>query len=195
MALFSGWSLSDKIAAVASLVAFLQFCALIATIFYTVRNGRRQLRAYIHTLGKNILVQDDEADRFVHSFTTTNAGQTPAYKLHVEAVTKPLPHPLPRDFDFAQLFMPKGRNPSVMMVGPHRSIDHDSHADTILSSSEMIRIKTPESGMRLYTVGKINYEDCFGRRRFTNFCYFLEWQITPKGHSFSVHPSEHNDAN
>jgi hypothetical protein len=44
---FEGWNLSDKIAAIASVVAFLQFTALIATFWIMVRNGRRQLRAYV----------------------------------------------------------------------------------------------------------------------------------------------------
>jgi hypothetical protein len=42
-----GWNLSDKIAGIASVAAFLQFLALIATVWIMVRNGRRQLRAYV----------------------------------------------------------------------------------------------------------------------------------------------------
>src|ERR1700751_3166725 len=40
---FFGWTLSDKIAAIASCAAALQFIALVATIMVMVRNGRRQL--------------------------------------------------------------------------------------------------------------------------------------------------------
>lgn len=157
------------------------------------RTAEMQLRAYIHTIGKDFLIQGIEHARFVHRFSIVNVGQTPAYKLHVESVTKPLPHPLPPNFDFTST--PKGRNPSVMMIGPRRRVGHDSFADAILSPGEMIRIKSPDSGLRLYSYGTINYET-FGRSRYTNFCYFLEWEITPQGEAFNVHPSEqHNDAN
>jgi hypothetical protein len=151
-----------------------------------------QLRAYVHTIGKDFLIQDLEHERFVHQFRIVNVGQTPAYKLHLQSVTKPLPHPLPSNFDFTA--GPKGRNPSVIMLGPRRRVGHDSLADTVLSPAEMIRIKTSDSGMRLYSYGTITYET-FGRSRYTNFCYFLEWEITAKGWAFNVHPTEqHNDA-
>jgi hypothetical protein len=156
--------------------------------------AERQLRAYVHIVGKDFLIQGEEHERFVNQFSVLNAGQTPAYKLRIDSVTKPLPRPLPDDFDFS--FMPEGRNRSVTMVGPGRNMGHDSLADTILTPAEMIRIKSADSGVRLYSFGTIRYEDCFGKPRFTNFCYFLEWEFTSKGYSFSVHPTEqHNDAN
>jgi hypothetical protein len=109
-------------------------------------------------------------------------------------MTRPLPHPLPTDFDFAMT--PAGRNPSVMMLGAGQPVRHDSHADEPLSQSELALIKRQDSGFRLYTFGTVRYEDCFKRARFTNFCYFLEWEIRPSGYAFNVHPSEqHNDAN
>jgi hypothetical protein len=157
------------------------------------KTAEMQLRAYIHTIGKNFLVQEIEHERFVHQFSILNVGQTPAYKLRIQSVTKPLPYPLPDNFDFNAI--PKGRNPSVMMVGPRRRIGHDSLADTILSHAEMIRIRTKDSGLRLYSYGTILYET-FGKGRYTNFCYFLEWETTAEGWTFSVHPTEqHNDAN
>jgi hypothetical protein len=126
-----------------------------------------QLRAYIHTIGKDFLIQDFDNERFVHRFRIVNVGQTPAYKLQVESVTKLLPYPLPRNFDFTAV--PEGRNPSVMMVGPRRHVGHDSLPDTILTPAEMIRIRTPDSGLRLYSYGTIRYET-FKRSRYTNFC-------------------------
>jgi hypothetical protein len=156
--------------------------------------AERQLRAYIHTLGKDFLVQGDEHARFVNRFSVVNAGQTPAYKLKIDSVVKILPRPLPDNFAFD--FIPEGKNRSMMMVGPGRSVGHDSLADAILSDEEMISIMRSDSGVRLYSFGTIRYEDCFGHPRFTNFCYFLEWEVTTEGYSFSVHPTEqHNDAN
>jgi hypothetical protein len=34
-------------------------------------------------------------------------------------------------------------------------------------------------------------EDSFMRPRFTNFCYFLEWERRGEGYAFNVHPSEY----
>jgi hypothetical protein len=42
-----GWTLGDKIAGIASLVAFLQFLALITTVAVMIYAARRQLRAYV----------------------------------------------------------------------------------------------------------------------------------------------------
>jgi hypothetical protein len=158
------------------------------------QTSERQLRAYVHTIGKDFLVQGVDAERFTNRFSVVNAGQTPAYKLQIDSVVQVLPRPLPEHFGFA--FVPEGQNRSVMMVAPGRSVGHDSLADTVLSDEEMTRIMTTNSGIRLYSYGTIRYEDCFGHPRWTDFCYFLEWEVTPQGYTFAVHPTEqHNDAN
>jgi hypothetical protein len=159
------------------------------------QTAERQLRAYVQIVGKDFLVQGDSGnERFVNQLSVVNTGQTPAYQLKIDSVVKILPRSLPEDFTFA--FIPEGLNRSMMMVGSGRSVGHDSLADTILSEAEMISIMRADSGVRLYSFGTVKYEDCFGKPRFTNFCYFLEWVITTDGYSFSVHPTEqHNDAN
>jgi hypothetical protein len=151
-----------------------------------------QLRAYVHIIGKDFLIQDFDNERFTHRFSILNVGQTPAYELQIETVTKPLSHPLPTNFDFSAV--PRGNNPSVMMVGPRRRVGHDSLADTILTPAEMADIISADSDIRLYSYGTISYRT-FGKRRYTNFCYFLEWEATAESLVFNVHPSEqHNDA-
>jgi len=45
---FYGWTLSDRIAAVATIAAFLQFLALAGTIGVLLLTARRQLRAYVY---------------------------------------------------------------------------------------------------------------------------------------------------
>jgi hypothetical protein len=156
--------------------------------------AEHQLRAYIFVTGIGFDEQDAGHERFIHKFRIENTGVTPAYKLRVESLTRPQPHPLSPDFDFA--ITPPGRNPSVMMLGPGQRVEHHSLADESLSPIEMFQIKREESGQRLYTFGAVRYEDAFGRERVTNFCYFLEWEIRPNGYAFNVHPSEqHNDAN
>jgi hypothetical protein len=179
-----------------ALLAFITILLWLATrdlVETSKDTAERQLRAYVHIIGRNFLIQGVEHERFVNQFSIHNVGQTPAYKLQAETVTRPLPHPLPANFDFTPT--PRGRNPSVMMLGPRRRVGHDSFADTILSPDEMTQIMNPNSGIRLYSYGTISYET-FGRPRFTNFCYFLEWENTPESIAFNVHPSEqHNDAN
>jgi hypothetical protein len=157
------------------------------------QTAERQLRAYVFVTGKGLIEQRGPEDRFIHQFEMRNTGLTPAYRLQIESLTRPLPHPLPADFDFT--ITPAGRNPSVMMLGSGQPVRHDSLGDEPLSRGEMQQIKTPNSGCRLYTFGTVKYDDCFHRPRYTNFCYFLEWESHSTGYSFNVHPSElHNDA-
>jgi hypothetical protein len=158
------------------------------------RTAERQLRAYVYIVGKDFLIQGQEHERFVNQIRILNSGQTPAYKLRIQSVTRTLPYPLPAEFDFDAT--PKGRYPSVMMVGPGRELGHDSLADIILSPIEMANIMREDSDIRLYSYGTIQYDDCFDQPRFTNFCFFLGWNITTEGYTLFVHATEqHNDAN
>ncbi len=74
------WNLSDKIAAIASVVAFLQFGALVATVLIMIFNGRRQLRAYVLLDGGSIrVISDGQGNQFIEGFVNLkNCGQTPA---------------------------------------------------------------------------------------------------------------------
>jgi hypothetical protein len=80
---FRGWTLSDKIAGIASTVAALQFLALVFTLEITRRTARSQLRAYIGMdKGEVINLDGDESLEVTMSFR--NAGQPPsAQALHV----------------------------------------------------------------------------------------------------------------
>jgi hypothetical protein len=74
-----GWSLSDRIAVIASIVAFLQFLALVATVFMMVRTARRQLRAYVLVSGSTV-TNVAEGDGIPQAqVVIKNFGQTPAY--------------------------------------------------------------------------------------------------------------------
>jgi hypothetical protein len=74
--------------AVASIAAFLQFLALIATVWIMVRNGRRQLRAYIFP-DKAALIDGTMMAPPMHIHVNEpgviiafrNSGQTPAYRV------------------------------------------------------------------------------------------------------------------
>jgi hypothetical protein len=147
--------------------------------------GERQLRAYVLATGKDLIEPTATQIHFIHRLEVKNTGLTPAYKLWIESLTRPLPHPLPKRFEFQ--IDPPGQNPSIMMLGSGQPTGHDSWADEPFSEG---------SGKRLYTYGTIRYEDAFGRQRYTNFCYFVEWKVSTGRYTISVHPSEqHNDAN
>ena len=84
----NAWGLSDKIAVIASVVAFLQFLALVATVWVMLRTGRHQLRAYVlpHDCGVYEGMQlnppqpgHSNEPGIVLNFK--NSGQTPAYKV------------------------------------------------------------------------------------------------------------------
>jgi hypothetical protein len=61
------WGLADKIAVIASIVAFLQFLVLVATWGVMVRHGRRQLRAYVFVDdGSFELMTTDKSRLFIH---------------------------------------------------------------------------------------------------------------------------------
>jgi hypothetical protein len=77
--MFEEIDLSDKIAIIASVVALLQFLALVATVYMMIRTARRQLRAYVLVSGSAVanVVEGDgipEAQVVIENF-----GQTPAF--------------------------------------------------------------------------------------------------------------------
>jgi hypothetical protein len=89
---FDGWSLSDKIAVIASVVAFLQFLALMSTIRVMSRTGQRQLRAYIvaDTVDVDITPINNTEGKVMVSvkIAIKNTGQTPAHDLRVVSKTE-----------------------------------------------------------------------------------------------------------
>jgi hypothetical protein len=186
------WALIFSAGAVVG--AFIQAFIFIVMI----RTSRRQLRAYVSVRGKDITEQGDGNERYIHSLEIRNTGQTPAKRLQVASRTCVLDHPLPLDFDFA--IDPPGRNPSVLTLGTGEPTGHDSHADAVLTDLELLQIKSPDSGRRLYTYGTVHYRDVFGRKRWTDFSFFLEYRVKDEGegrarYMISLHPTEnHNDA-
>jgi hypothetical protein len=90
--LFRDWGLSEKIAAIASLVAFFQFLALLATVLVISRNARRQLRAYVSLeTGSARLVDDPNGEPILEGFVKLkNFGSTPAFEYRSYAMIKVL---------------------------------------------------------------------------------------------------------
>ena len=74
------WALSDKIAVIASIVALLQFFALVGTVFVLMSTARRQLRAYVLVSSAQIHDFGIEHPPRVEVIIK-NSGQTPAFDL------------------------------------------------------------------------------------------------------------------
>ena len=71
--------LSDKIAATAIIVGFLQFVALVATVAVMTVTARRQLRAYVLVKGARLEHWDNVDDPAIATVVVRNYGQTLAY--------------------------------------------------------------------------------------------------------------------
>jgi len=80
--IFKEWGLSDKIAAIISLVVFLQLLALLATVLVIFRNSRRQSRAYVSMeAGSARLVNDPNGEPILEGYVKLkNFGKTPAFQ-------------------------------------------------------------------------------------------------------------------
>ena len=76
---YDGWGLSDKLAVIASTVAFLQFSALMATFEVMRRTARKQLQAYVCLFGGSITLKKLEQNMFLEGYVSLKtSGQTPA---------------------------------------------------------------------------------------------------------------------
>jgi hypothetical protein len=187
---FYGWSLSDKIAVIASLIAFLQFLALIAIVHVVRRTGQRQVRAYIIAGATDIIMQGPEdAVSISVRITIRNTGQTPAHDVSIVAKTDLLEHPIKLPFDFA---LERGADSSRSVLGAGRDAESTSPAERPFNADEMTRARNREGSSRIYTWGSVSYRDVFGRKHYTHFCSSLLFEEVGKP---IAHASEHhNDA-
>jgi hypothetical protein len=187
---FYGWSLSDRIAVIASLAAFLQFLALIAIVLVMRRTGQRQVRAYIIAGTTDVSMQGPQnAVSISVKITIRNTGQTPARDVSIVCKTDLLEHPIKLPFDFA---LGSGADLSRSVLGAGRDAESTSSAERPFNADEMARGRNREGDSRIYTWGSVSYRDVFGRKHFTNFCSSLLFGEDGKP---VAHASEHhNDA-
>jgi hypothetical protein len=151
-------ALSDKIAVIASIVALLQFFALVATIFVLMRTAKRQLRAYVFVKDGRIDITPDGTG-FVSRINFKNFGQTPAYQystwigggifqiddLPFPSKSKPLSERVNRS-----IVGPSAETP--MVTGP-----------TALSPANLQAIRNET--MAIFIWGGVDYVDAFGKSR------------------------------
>lgn len=187
---FVRWSLSDKIAVIASVVAFLQFIALMATVRVMRRTAQRQLRAYIVATAADVDIRGPENEVSVSfGISIKNTGQTPAHELSVVSRTRLLAYPIKMPFVFT---LRTGNDPSRTVLGAGQDITSESPAEKPFTGDEMMRAKSPDGGYRIYCWGCVTYRDVFGCKHYTNFCSSLIF----REREALAHASEHhNDAN
>jgi hypothetical protein len=156
---FDGWSLSDKIAVIASAVAFLQFLALIATVFVMRRTAQRQLRAYICVESGDIeLVNAGAGVRA--QIRVKNFGQTPAHKAVSWASVRVF------DAESPVFSMTRSERPAFRaMIGP-TAVTLISRLVAI-SPADLAAIQAGTK--RIFVWGRVEYTDAFNRRRWFLF--------------------------
>jgi hypothetical protein len=176
----NSWSLSDKIAVIASIVAFLQFLALVVTIFVISRIGRRQLRAYVLPENSGILEgnmlnppQPAKANIPGVGMLIKNGGFTPAFNVRSLAQIAVIPVvnentalvvlPLPQQYP--------------LTLGAGSTFSKAQWFNRALTPQEITDIAIGVQAIYLY--GRIEYTDIFKRNHFANFRLHYTGQFPP----------------
>jgi hypothetical protein len=128
----------------------------------------KQLRAYVGVGPAEITEVGDSNQPMVVRLESTNYGQTPALRCDIKASLNVLPYPLtdssilpdPEWDKQAAVMYPKEANPQVKFV--------------IITLSEEERrevFSNRKAKKAVYVHGMITYNDIFGQRHSTRFCY------------------------
>jgi hypothetical protein len=161
---FSELGSSDTIAIISAVVAFLQFAALIATLWVMRRSARQQLRAYVSGL-PNWISSFDETHWPVANFSIQNLGQTPAHNLVHRSEIAALPYPLPDGFRLPPI---TGTAAPATVLFPNVPLKGFKNKSEAFSAEELAGIRS--RSMRVYIFGEIRYQDVFRKRRRSTFC-------------------------
>jgi hypothetical protein len=155
------FSLSDKIAVIASVVAFLQFLALVATVYVMRRTAQRQLRAYVFVDGGSFtLMTTDEGNLYIQGVVVLkNFGQTPGYKFVACTRVDIFETKSPAFRDDA-----KGLGESV--VGP----SSERHIPVVKGPIDPADLQAIRDGTKsIFIWGRVDYVDAFGQPRYLKF--------------------------
>lgn len=153
--------------------------------------GRKQLRAYVTVNGKLFVEQNPGANKPIEiRLDLKNAGQTPAYNVISSGEVQMLPARLSSTFDFSTRPAPGSEN-SNSTLGPHDETTLFGNADAVFTPDEMSKMKSGKE-WRLYAWGVIHYKDVFKKKRWTNYCFWIE--LLPTNEAKWVRSEHHNDA-
>lgn len=172
-----GWTLAEKIAAIASLAGFFQVAALIATLWLMRKTALRQLRSYISDVnGKAIFVSSAEP-RIEIDIQFRNAGQTPAYDVEIRCAHPVLAKPNDRPFDTPSPFAPVRT-----VIGPGNEFQI-RRVITQVSSEQLRQIQNSEKAIWIW--GRVDYVDAFKNPWYLVFrCFAMGG-----GESWKLHPA------
>jgi hypothetical protein len=188
-------SLSDNIAVIASIAAFLQFLALVATVLVMVRNGRRQLRAYIFpervTLVDGSMLNPPVAAHANEPgvvIALRNSGRTPGYRVTSWAkieVVEPIHE--------ASLVVPPLPSQFPSWIGANSEITKAIWFGRPLTPNEVADVVSARRC--IYLFGRIEYFDAFKRKRFTTFRLAYAGPFPPPQGVIFNFCNQGNDAN
>ncbi len=117
-------------------------------------------------------------------------GQTPAYKVHGRITIEGLPYPLPTTKDL-------NVNPSTSQVqnsaflSPVNTFSLTVISPGVLNQPTIDAINDGKT-FRIYTYGRVDYEDVFGEPHWFTFCYAYDGTDI-KEHRVAETCSRHND--
>ena len=164
-------------------IGIFAFIAAIGGVFAAVFSGWqawvtgdaevRQLRAYVHMVNGDMVVNGDAKGPINFSIRphVKVYGQTPAGALTLEWESSIGPWPMTDSFPFVNYFQQKMDTTTSMAPGEERP-----------AAEVMSKTVTPENialinagAHRLYIYGTIFYVDVFRKARYTNFCWW--WDV------------------
>jgi hypothetical protein len=168
------WGLSDKIAVIASIVGFLQFLALFATVWVMVRNGRRQLRAYLSIKRAAREGPHRPAPKFNLIFK--NCGQTPAYNGTNWGDVQV------REFPLTSALIPPEKKIIGRFETPPTSAFTvwDTEEDTISISAEQAN-EFDNGKIAFYIFGRLDFVDAFHKKRWLQFRFRYSSECVSNG--------------
>lgn len=163
------WSLTERIAAIATCAALLQCVALVWTIVVQVGTARRQLRAYMlpenTSLCDGMMLnpqQPQHANEPGVIIKFLNSGQTPAYSCvswaRIEVTAPQNAH---------TLVAPKLQLVSPATIGAGQVLTKPIWYGRSLTRQELTAIAT--GATRIFVYGRLEYRDAFGVSRWSNF--------------------------
>jgi hypothetical protein len=169
--------------------------ALVVTIGVMIQTSRRQLRAYVFpesaglfegTMATPPMPEHTNKPGIILNFK--NSGQTPAYKV----VSWAQIDVLPRDQE-PRLIAPPLVEQFTTNIGPGSVMPKTLWATRPLTPDEITEVL--HTTKIIYVYGRIEYQDAFSRKRWTNFRLAYAGRFPPPpGVIFSV-AEKGNDAN
>jgi hypothetical protein len=150
------------------LFTFMLWLATRSLVKGAEESSREELRAYVSA---NIAGMRDVAPdkNIIISFHVFNIGKTPAFSVRQSGEIVFADHPLPENFRFQNIPVPKSKAtvfPNIPFLGNIIAANKFTQAQIIEG------LQGPAiGGKRFYIFGRIDYIDIFKTKRWTTFCF------------------------